>query len=136
MLYPRDMNEKPQPFKLDTMMVIGGLATILTGTAGSSPLVFAFPISVFTFVLALLRIWIKPKPGQKFLSPGVWWGTVYSVIGAAITVAMLLSNDNLGIGKVVAMVAFLQMVVPGAIVAYLGYRRSIAHNNTRPAKPE
>ena len=141
MLYPRDMTEKPQQFKIDWMLIIGGLATIITGTAGNNPIVLALPISVFTFVLAILRIWIKPKAGQRFFSPGIWWGTIYSVLGvvfALIGAQSLFIRDITAqqIGVVVMVTAIAQLVIPGAIVVYLGYRRSVAHNKTLLTKPE
>ncbi len=134
------MNEKPQPFKIDYMLLVGGFAIIALTTLGGAFLL-ALPIAIFTFVLAVLRIWIKPKPGQRFFSPGIWWGTIYGVLGLAISFIggqSLFAKDITAqqIGMVVLIAAVLQLVIPGTIVAFLGYRRSVEHNKTLIAKPE
>lgn len=140
MLYPRDMNEKPQAFTIDWMLFIGGFAIVTFASLGGAFLL-AMPIAIFTFVLAILRIWIKPKAGQRFFSPGIWWGTIYGVLGLAFAVIgaqSLFVKDITAqqIGLVVLVASVLQLVVPGAIVVYLGFRRSVAHNKTLLAKPE
>ena len=134
------MNEKPQVFKIDWMLFIGGFAIITFSSLGGAFLL-ALPIAIFTFVLAILRIWIKPKAGQRYFSPGIWWGTIYAVLGLAfafIGAQSLSTSDTTAqqIGLVVLNASLAQLVVPGAIVVYLGYRRSVKHNKTLLAKPE
>ena len=59
------------------------LVTLVVGNIGTDlrALTFLAPLGVFIGVLGLLRIWITPKPGRKFFSPGIWWGGLYGLVG-------------------------------------------------------
>ena len=132
------MNEQLPTPKADMLLIGSGLATITCFVAGGAAL-FMVPISVFLLVLALLRRFITPKPGKPFFSPAIWWGSVYLALGVVfsfIGASSLATKDITArqIGLVVLFISIAQIVLPGIIVIYLGYKKSAAHNRTIGAK--
>jgi len=132
------MDEKLPTPRADLLLVGSGLATITCFVAGGAALFFV-PISIFLFVLSLLRRFILPKPGKPFFSPAIWWGSIYLALGLVfsyIGARSVMTKDITArqIGLVVMVVSIGQIVVPAIIVIYLGYKKSAAHNRTIGAK--
>lgn len=112
------------------------LVTLVVGNIGTDlrALTFLAPLGVFIGVLGLLRIWITPKPGRKFFSPGIWWGGLYGLVGLLIGVPMFIGaasgQDALGLLVPVGISALLLFSVPGFSVMALGIVRTSKLNKS------
>jgi hypothetical protein len=108
--------------------VVGNIGTDLRA------LTFLAPLGVFIGVLGLLRLWITPKPGRKFFSPGIWWGGLYGLVGLLIGVPMFIGaasgQDALGVLVPVGISALLLFSVPGFSVMALGIVRTSKVNKS------
>lgn len=109
-------------------LVVGNMGTDIT------PILFLIPLGVFIGVLGLLRIWITPKPGRKFFSPGIWWGGLYGLVGLVFGVPMLITaasgQDPIGIMAPLGISALLLFSVPGFSVMALGIVRTSKLNKS------
>jgi hypothetical protein len=109
-------------------LVVGNIGTDLT------PILFLIPLGVFIGVLGLLRMWITPKPGRKFFSPGIWWGGLYGLVGLVFGVPMFIGaasgQDALGLLVPVGISALLLFSVPGFTVMALGIVRTSKLNKS------
>lgn len=112
------------------------LVTLVVGNIGTDlrALTFLAPLGVFIGVLGLLRLWITPKPGRKFFSPGIWWGGLYGLVGLLIGVPMFIGaasgQDTLGLLVPVGISALLLFSVPGFSVMALGIVRTSKLNKS------
>ena len=112
------------------------LVTLVVGNIGTDlrALTFLAPLGVFIGVLGLLRIWITPKPGRKFFSPGIWWGGLYGLVGLVFGVPMLITaasgQDPIGIMAPLGISALLLFSVPGFSVMALGIVRTSKVNKS------
>ena len=112
------------------------LVTLVVGNIGTDlrALMFLAPLGVFVGVLGLLRIWITPKPGRKFFSPGIWWGGLYGLVGLLIGVPMFIGaasgQDALGLLVPFGVTALLLFSVPGFSVMALGLARTSKVNKS------
>ena len=112
------------------------LVTLVVGNIGTDlrALTFLAPLGVFIGVLGLLRIWITPKPGRKFFSPGIWWGGLYGLVGLVFGVPMLITaasgQDPIGIMAPLGISALLLFSVPGFSVMALGIVRTSKLNKS------
>lgn len=112
------------------------LVTLVVGNIGTDlrALMFLAPLGVFVGVLGLLRIWITPKPGRKFFSPGIWWGGLYGLVGLLIGVPMFIGaasgQDALGLLVPVGITALLLFSVPGFSVMAMGLVRTSKVNKS------
>jgi uncharacterized membrane protein HdeD (DUF308 family) len=99
-----------------------------------TPILFLIPLGVFIGVLGLLRLWITPKPGRKFFSPGIWWGGLYGLVGLVFGVPMLITaasgQDPIGIMAPLGISALLLFSVPGFSVMALGIVRTSKLNKS------
>ena len=109
-------------------LVVGNMGTDIT------PILFLIPLGVFIGVLGLLRLWIRPKPGRKFFSPGIWWGGLYGLVGLVFGVPMLITaasgQDPIGIMAPLGISALLLFSVPGFSVMALGIVRTSKLNKS------
>ena len=108
-------------------LVVGNMGTDIT------PILFLIPLGVFIGVLGLLRIWIKPKPGRKFFSPGIWWGGLYGSIGLLFAIPVLTTpadQDPWGLAGPIAVVGGLLFSVPGFTVMAMGIVRTSKVNKS------
>lgn len=98
------------------------------------PVWFLIPLGLFTGVLGLLRMWITPKPGRKFFSPGIWWGGLYGLIGLVFGVPMLLGaasgQDATGVLAPLGITSLLLFSVPGFSVMAMGIVRTSKVNKS------
>ena len=112
------------------------LVTLVVGNIGTDlrALMFLAPLGVFVGVLGLLRIWITPKPGRKFFSPGIWWGGLYGLVGLLIGVPMFIGaasgQDAIGIMAPLGISALLLFSVPGFSVMAMGLVRTSKVNKS------
>jgi hypothetical protein len=112
------------------------LVTLVVGNIGTDlrALMFLAPLGVFVGVLGLLRIWITPKPGRKFFSPGIWWGGLYGLVGLLIGVPMFIGaasgQDALGLLVPFGVTALLLFSVPGFSVMAMGLVRTSKVNKS------
>ena len=112
------------------------LVTLVVGNIGTDlrALTFLAPLGVFIGVLGLLRLWITPKPGRKFFSPGIWWGGLYGLVGLVFGVPMLITaasgQDPIGIMAPLGISALLLFSVPGFSVMALGIVRTSKLNKS------
>lgn len=98
------------------------------------PVWFLMPLGVFVGVLGLLRMWITPKPGRKFFSPGIWWGGLYGLVGVLFGVPMLIGaasgQDAIGVLAPLGISALMIFSVPGFTVMALGIVRTSKLNKS------
>ena len=112
------------------------LVTLVVGNIGTDlrALMFLAPLGVFVGVLGLLRMWVTPKPGRKFFSPGIWWGGLYGLVGLLIGVPMFIGaasgQDALGLLVPVGITALLLFSVPGFTVMAMGIVRTSKVNKS------
>ena len=111
------------------------LVSLVVGNIGTDlrTLLFLIPLGGFIGVLGLLRMWITPKPGRKFFSPGIWWGGLYGSIGLLFALPALLTpreQDPWGLAGPIAIVGLLLFSVPGFAVMALGIVRTSKVNKS------
>jgi hypothetical protein len=112
------------------------LVTLVVGNIGTDlrALMFLAPLGVFVGVLGLLRMWITPKPGRKFFSPGIWWGGLYGLVGLLIGVPMFIGaasgQDATGVLAPLGITSLLLFSVPGFTVMAMGIVRTSKVNKS------
>jgi hypothetical protein len=110
------------------------LVSLVVGNIGTDlrVLLFLVPLGGFIGVLGLLRIWITPKPGRKFFSPGIWWGGLYGATGLLFATAIGLTGQGAYPEIVVATViaSLLLFCVPGFTVMAMGIVRTSKLNKS------
>jgi uncharacterized membrane protein HdeD (DUF308 family) len=121
------------------LAISGGALTFVSFVAGIvstdlRALIFLSPLGAFVGVLGILRMWITPKPGRKFFSPGIWWGGFYGLIGLLIGVPMFIGaasgQDALGLLVPFGITALLLFSVPGFTVMAMGLARTSKVNKS------